>query len=205
MAGKVYVVRRGRTTGILTTWSDCLESVKGFPGASFKSFSTREAAERWLNEEDLIVDINDIPLATVCAYTDGSYNGHTKRTAYGVWIPALQYSELIDTTNESCTNNYNEIRAILAAVTQFSARGMSGVVVTDSEYAIMAISEYVIEWERHGELMTRPNGTMIWRIRELLIQTKSRLAHIRSHQGGTDRHSLGNDRVDVMVQSVTQR
>ena len=205
MAGnKIYVVRRGRRTGFIYSWAECLESVKGFPGASFKSFTSQADAERWLKEENIITELSEIAEDAICAYTDGSLNKETKRTAYAVWIPRLNYSELVDTTFESCTNNYNELRGILSAVKQFDDRGISGVIVTDSEYAIMAIGEYVIEWERNNELMSRPNGLMIWRIRELLLKTKSRLCHIRSHEGGTDSHSQGNARVDEMAQSLTR-
>ncbi len=45
---KFYVVRKGRQTGIFTTWPECQEQVTGFSGAEYKSFSTRVEAEAWL-------------------------------------------------------------------------------------------------------------------------------------------------------------
>ncbi|MDQ0300802.1 ribonuclease HI [Salibacterium salarium] len=46
MAGKkkYYVVWKGRQTGIYDNWADCEKQVKGYAGASFKSFKTKEEA-----------------------------------------------------------------------------------------------------------------------------------------------------------------
>jgi len=44
--GKVYVVWKGRATGIFPDWPSCEAQVRGFPGAQFKAFATREEAER---------------------------------------------------------------------------------------------------------------------------------------------------------------
>jgi ribonuclease HI len=48
MAGKVkfYVVWKGRRTGVFTSWAQCEAQVKGFTGAEYKAFASREAAER---------------------------------------------------------------------------------------------------------------------------------------------------------------
>ncbi len=45
---KFYAVRHGRKPGIYPTWPACEAQVKGFPLASYKSFSTREDAEAFL-------------------------------------------------------------------------------------------------------------------------------------------------------------
>ena len=42
---KYYVVWRGRKPGIYTSWGDCEAQVKGYPGAEYKSFASREMAE----------------------------------------------------------------------------------------------------------------------------------------------------------------
>lgn len=45
---KFYAVKKGRTVGVYTTWADCEAQVKGFSGAIYKSFPTREAAEQFI-------------------------------------------------------------------------------------------------------------------------------------------------------------
>ena len=45
MAKKFYAVRKGRKTGVFATWALCQEQIKGFSGAEYKSFTTKEEAE----------------------------------------------------------------------------------------------------------------------------------------------------------------
>ncbi len=42
---KFYVVWKGRKTGIFTTWEACEAQVKGFVGAEYMAFASREEAE----------------------------------------------------------------------------------------------------------------------------------------------------------------
>jgi ribonuclease HI len=48
---KFYVVWKGRKTGIFTSWADCEAQVKGFVGAEFKAFGTRQEAESALKSK----------------------------------------------------------------------------------------------------------------------------------------------------------
>lgn len=45
---KYYAVRAGRTPGIYTTWPSCETQVKGFPGAVYQAFSSKEHAEAFM-------------------------------------------------------------------------------------------------------------------------------------------------------------
>ena len=40
-----YVVWNGRIPGIYTSWAECQDQIKGFPGAKFKKFKTRVLSE----------------------------------------------------------------------------------------------------------------------------------------------------------------
>jgi ribonuclease HI len=48
MSGKAkfYVVWKGRQSGVFSSWEACEAQVKGYPGAEYKSFESRAAAER---------------------------------------------------------------------------------------------------------------------------------------------------------------
>lgn len=48
MAKKVYGVKRGRNTGLFTSWAECRAQIDGFPGAVYKGFMTLEEAQAWL-------------------------------------------------------------------------------------------------------------------------------------------------------------
>jgi ribonuclease HI len=45
---KFYVVWKGRKTGVYSSWKACSAQVQGFPGARYKSFGSRTAAEQAL-------------------------------------------------------------------------------------------------------------------------------------------------------------
>lgn len=91
---KIYVVRKGRKTGMFNTWKECEEQVKGFSGADFKSFTSKSEAEKYLsgnstlNEKvELVSDEkNEKNSNEIIAYVDGSYNIRTKEYGSGVVI-----------------------------------------------------------------------------------------------------------------------
>ena len=45
---KYYAVKTGKTPGIYEDWETCKEQVEGYPGAKYKSFKTKEEAERFI-------------------------------------------------------------------------------------------------------------------------------------------------------------
>jgi len=54
-----YAVRKGKATGIFETWDECQEQVKGFAGASYKSFDSKAEAEEWLAAAPTVLDVLD--------------------------------------------------------------------------------------------------------------------------------------------------
>lgn len=47
---KYYAVKNGRKNGIYTTWKECEEQIKSFPGQEYKSFKTLEEANAYINK-----------------------------------------------------------------------------------------------------------------------------------------------------------
>lgn len=79
---KYYAVAKGRKTGIFTTWDECKAQVIGFSGAKFKSFQTREEAEKFIgNGKKKYAVINNTDFDAdfikdeekISAYVDGIY------------------------------------------------------------------------------------------------------------------------------------
>ncbi len=72
---KFYAVKKGKKVGIFETYQECLDSVKGYSGAEYKSFSSFDEAQAYLQG----IDLNDDILATnqkagFCTiFCDGSY------------------------------------------------------------------------------------------------------------------------------------
>lgn len=84
---KYYAVRKGRIPGIYTSWTECEEQVKGFPGAIYKKFDTSAQAHAFLQEEASVsqtMDLHDLPEDTMVCYVDGSYNLSEKKFGYGI-------------------------------------------------------------------------------------------------------------------------
>lgn len=87
MANKYYAVKKGKKTGIFTTWDECKKYVTGFSGAEYKSFKNREDAEKYLNKNGQAVgEIEDCNLEYAVAYVDGSFDKSTKEYTYGAVI-----------------------------------------------------------------------------------------------------------------------
>ena len=90
MAQKYFAVRKGRIPGIYSTWDECKTQVHGFKEAAYKSFSSREEAEAFINNQDTIVavgkeDTESCEEGTLIAYVDGSYiSAKADQYAYGV-------------------------------------------------------------------------------------------------------------------------
>ena len=90
---KIYAVRQGKTTGIFYSWDECSASVNGYPGAEYKSFTTKEEANSYL-ENSFAVQIEeekkdqkntalDGTESTLTAYVDGSFDPSIGKYAFG--------------------------------------------------------------------------------------------------------------------------
>ncbi|GAB2318672.1 ribonuclease H family protein [Alkalibacterium sp. s-m-22] len=82
MPKKYYAVKKGRQTGVFTTWSDAQKVISGFSNAEFKSFTTKSEAENYLKGSDS-APVEETP-ESVIAYVDGSFDKRAKKYSYGV-------------------------------------------------------------------------------------------------------------------------
>ena len=78
MPSKYYAVKIGKTPGIYYNWEDCRKMVEGFPGAKYKSFSTLEDANAFMDENGKKDALTD-----AYAFVDGSFN----------WLPCAMWQE----------------------------------------------------------------------------------------------------------------
>ncbi len=127
MAGKYYVVKSGRKTGIFNTWAECKALVDGFSGAVYKSFKTKKEAENYFSGVDNIEVVN-----AVHAYVDGSfYNGEF---SYGMVIirdgMELLFAEKIDDRELAQMHNVaGEIKGAQAAMKYAVDEGLDSIVI----------------------------------------------------------------------------
>ncbi|MFZ5909511.1 MAG: viroplasmin family protein [Chloroflexota bacterium] len=143
---RFYVVWKGRRPGIYTDWSACEAQVKGFPGAEYKSFGSREMAEAALR---------------------GRYADHIgKPPSQGLWLFAphppvipslcvdaacsgapgpLEYRGVLTESGGQVfhagpfadgTNNVGEFLALVQGMDWLAARGHNWPIYSDSANAI---------------------------------------------------------------------
>ncbi len=154
---KYYVVWKGRKTGIFDSWAECEAQVKGFAEAEFKSFESREEAERAFaaayadykgkpgsaQKWRFAANPPIIPSVCVDAACDGSPGN-------------LEYRGVLTETGEEIfhagpfkdgTNNVGEFLALVLAMDWMFTKKMNIPIYSDSETALA--------WARAGKANTK--------------------------------------------------
>ena len=162
---KWYVVWVGTEPGICETWTECQLRVKGYPGARYKSFRTREEAiEAYRNgiggdDRAIIRAISHAP-TTAMNYAaipeiypgsiavDGASSGNPGRMEYrGVDI--FSGAELFHQgPYEDATNNIGEFLAIVHAIAWLNNQGKTTT-------AVYSDSRNAIKWVRDKKCNTK--------------------------------------------------
>lgn len=149
---KYYVVWDGVTPGIYQSWNDCLLQTKGYEGAKYKSFDTKEEAERAFasspyeyigkNAKKEAVrsmtypsDVNDNSLAV-----DAACSGNPGAMEYrGVHIASRQ--EIFHFGPMKGTNNIGEFLALVHGLALIKQKGFDMPIYTDSVNAMKWVKE----------------------------------------------------------------
>jgi|694.fasta_scaffold00564_62 ribonuclease HI len=153
----------------------------------------------------------------IIVYTDGacSKNGAKHAQAsWATWFPSHpDWSSAERVPGDVQTNNRGELCAILEAYRRIKQELGSGceameiAVYTDSEYSKNCLTIWTAGWIRKGWITAGGtpvmNRDLIQQVLDLQPQFKSTTYYyVRAHTGGTDEHSIHNDRVDRMARRV---
>lgn len=113
---KFYAVRKGSVPGIYRSWDECRHSVEGFPGAQYKSFSSEEEAQVYMQGDVKVVvpEITDEHMAV--AYTDGSFNAETNQAGYGAIIITKNKEHTLSGIAEINNEYHTELRQITGEI-----------------------------------------------------------------------------------------
>jgi len=149
---KYYVVWDGVTPGIYTSWNDCLLQTKGYEGAKYKSFDTKEEAERALasspylyigkkaKEEKVkpasypaIVIENSLAVDAACSGNPGAMEYR------GVHIASQQ--QIFHFGPMKGTNNIGEFLAIVHGLALLKQKGFDMPIYTDSVNAMKWVKQ----------------------------------------------------------------
>ena len=153
MAKKYYAVKVGRTKGIYLSWDECKQMVDGFPGAKYKSFTSLQEAEAFIEDgkADKTVKAPE-ETKTTYAFVDGSYNDVTKTYGYGGFLVQDGQKYVLqgsgnDEEMASMRNVAGEILGCRAAVEKAIELGISHI---DIYYDYMGIQMWATgEWKRN--------------------------------------------------------
>lgn len=155
---KFYVVWEGVTPGIYTSWTECQLQIKGYDGAKYKSFDTREEAEHAIatspyvyigkntkkksenekkNSEILPAAVIDNSLAV-----DAACSGNPGPMEYrGVHIASRQ--EVFHFGPMKGTNNIGEFLAIVHGLALLKQKGFDMPIYSDSANAISWVRQKI--------------------------------------------------------------
>ena len=147
MKKKFYVVWNGLNPGIYHSWDDCQAQIKGVKGAVYKSFSSKEEAERAYaspayaymkkKSETLSFSIDTLPsvVERYALAVDAACSGNPGPMEYrGVYLG--DGKEIFHFGPVRGTNNIGEFLAIVHALAMLDKQGLKMTIYSDSRTAI---------------------------------------------------------------------
>lgn len=172
---KYYVVWEGNTPGVYDNWTDCQLQIKGYPGAKYKAFPTREEAvaafrgnfqehisagspgrakPRPAVSEEARKDIvwDSLSVDAACSGNPGvmEYQGVDTRTKAQVFHKKFSLG----------TNNIGEFLAIVHALALFKQQGKDTPIYTDSKTAM----SWVRRKKANTQLKRTAQTRLIWEL-----------------------------------------
>lgn len=153
---KYYVVWDGVTPGIYSSWTECQLRIKGYEGAKYKSFDTREEAERAFASSPYAyigknakhaknsgkLPSESLPAAVVenSLAVDAACSGNPGPMEYrGVHIVSRQ--EIFHFGPMKGTNNIGEFLALVHGLALLKQRGFDMPIYSDSANAISWVKQ----------------------------------------------------------------
>ena len=177
---KYYAVKKGKKTGIYTTWNDCQLQVNGFSGAKFKSFKHYDEALSYLNDNSNNQKIDE---NSSIIYTDGScINKKGGFAVVDVHNNNIKYGPVPDNV---CTNNIAELYAIYQAL--IDKIGCKITLYTDSNYSLSCLTKWANDWQKNGWKTSNnkdvANKKLIEDILHLIKLNNVSIFHVYGHSG----------------------
>ena len=152
---KFYVVWEGVSPGIYTSWTECQLQIKGYEGAKYKSFDSREEAERALSSSPYAYigknakskagnhkSTDALPPAVIdnSLAVDAACSGNPGPMEYrGVHVASRQ--EIFHFGPMKGTNNIGEFLALVRGLALLKQKGFDMPIYSDSVNAISWVKQ----------------------------------------------------------------
>ena len=139
-------------------------------------------------------------------YTDGSCSNNGRansKAGIGIYFGEKDPRNISRRLEGKQTNNTAELTAILETYDLIKDELNNDVeytIVTDSEYSLKCVGKYGDKCAKTGWCEDIPNKELVRLVYESYSKHQNiSFLHIRSHTGGTDIHSLGNEQADKLA------
>ena len=227
MAKKFYVIWVGREPGIYTDWPTAQKQVMKFPGAKYKSFTSKAEADAAFSGGSVSSssstssspsrnknsgnNLSAPPIKTdVVIYCDGGCDPNPGKAGSGVAV--YHQGELTQLWygiyNPNGTNNTAELNALffsLQLAQHAVKQGISAQILCDSMYSIQCIRDWASGWEKKGwkkKTGEIKNLDIIKQAYALYNEIKDQvlLSHVKAHAG-----TEGNELADRMTMVAVDR
>lgn len=189
---KLYAVKEGRNPGIYETWEECKEQVHNYSGAVFKSFESKEEAERYLSTNQP-QEIND---ALPYAYIDGSYSKKNSCYGWGGYISSCGEIHIIQ--GKGNASDYLKYRNITGEV-----KGTLEVITMAISLGISEINLYfdyagIEQWANQNWTCKNALSQFYQRYYlQMCSQVKINFCHVKGHTGVE-----GNEIADLLAKEA---
>lgn len=164
---KFYVVWKGRTPGVYNTWAECDAQVSGFANAKYKSYPTKEEADKAFadGKEKKIVSIESKILKSISV--DGACSVTTKVMEYQAVFTDTGDKVFHQGPFKDGTNNIGEFLALVHALAHCKKQGINLPIYSDSKTAMAwvrdkKINSNIVETENNKELIGMINRAIKW-------------------------------------------
>lgn len=164
---KFYAIAVGAKPGIYTSWPAAHAQVKGFPGAKYKGFPTKNEAEQWLENPPIHAptapraktakNISMAPADTspkpgeITIYTDGGARFNPGPGGYGVVQIYNGETKELSGGFKHTTNNRMELMGCIVALRDLECRDKPVTVYSDSQYVVNGITKgWAKGWRKRG-------------------------------------------------------
>ena len=216
MAGnpkKFYAVARGYRPGIYTAWfgaEGAEVQIRGFAGARYKGFATREEAERWLQNplmtsaaspetiSDAISGMKAPSAGKTLIYTDGGCRGNPGPGGYCAIIDDGEKRTELFRGYRLTTNNRMELMACIAGLEALK-KTADVILHSDSRYVVDGMTRgWARRWRSRNWMRTKTeaaeNADLWFRLLELCDRHRVEFVWVRGHAGHPE-----NERCDQLA------
>ena len=217
---KFYAVAMGKTPGIYTEWfgdNGAETQVRGFPGAVFKGFPTKDAAEDFIKQNvgkkrkakpkatphKTKSSPKLIPMITpedgrIVIYTDGGCLNNPGPGGYGVVINNGKKTKELSGGYRLTTNNRMELMACIVGLGSLNKRS-SVTLFSDSKYVVDGITKgWAKRWQANGWMRTKKEKAInpdLWeKLLVLCGKHDVQFKWVKGHAGNE-----GNERCDQLA------